>query len=143
MELERTISYLNNQLDENGICKVKYKNNHIVEALHISDREQESMHQLISTQTRAKRKKAWDKANAHFRVLENRHRQNELLNEMLYCRFMENMSDREIAQEFSLDIRTVNRRIGKDRQAIKDCLPNLQNRKNIMKKTVSALRFIP
>lgn len=113
MELERTISYLNNQLDENGICKVKYKNNHIVEALHISDREQESMHQLISTQTRAKRKKAWDKANAHFRVLENRHRQNELLNEMLYCRFMENMSDREIAQEFSLDIRTVNRRIGK------------------------------
>lgn len=113
MELKRTVLYLSSQLEEDGSCKVKYKNCHIVDSLNISDREQESMHQLISIQTRAKRKKAWDKANAHFRVLENRHRQNELLNEMLYCRFMENMSDREIAQEFSLDIRTVIRRIGK------------------------------
>jgi len=113
MELERTISYLSDQIDENGSCKVKYKNCHIVDSLNISDREQESMHQLISTQTRAKRKKAWDKANAHFKVLENRHKQNELMNEMLYCRFIENMSNKEIAQEFSLDIRTVDRRIGK------------------------------
>lgn len=113
MELKRTVLYLGSQLEENGSCKVKYKNCHIVDSLNISDREQESMHQLISTQTRAKRKKAWDKANAHFRVLENRHRQNELMNEMLYCRYMENMSNREIAQEFSLDIRTVDRRIGK------------------------------
>lgn len=113
MELKRTVLYLGSQLEENGSCKVKYKNCHIVDSLNISDREQESMHQLISTQTRAKRKKAWDKANAHFRVLENRHRQNELMNEMLYCRFMENMTNREIAQEFSLDIRTVDRRIGK------------------------------
>lgn len=113
MELKRTVSYLSSQLEEDGSCKVKYKNCHIVDSLNISDREQETMHQLISTQTRAKRKKTWDKANAHFKVLENRHRQNELRNELLYCRFMENMSNREIAQEFSLDIRTVNRRIGK------------------------------
>lgn len=114
LELKRIVLYLGNQLEEDGSCKVKYKNCHIVDSLEITDREQESMCQLISEQTRKKRKKAWDQAAARFKILANRHKQNEILNEMLYCRFVENMSDREIAQEFSLDIRTVNRRIGTD-----------------------------
>lgn len=129
MELKRTVLYLSNQLEEDGSCKVKYKNCHIADSLNISDREQESMHQLISVQTREKRKKAWDKANAHFRVLENKHKQNELLNEMLYCRFMENMSDREIAQEFSLDVRTVTRRIGKGAESNQRLLSGMTEQK--------------
>ncbi len=110
-ELEHLIYYLNNQLNEDGSCKLKYKNDYIVRTLGISDNEQKHMHQLISCKTRTLRKKAWDKANARYKVLETKRKNDELYNTLMYYRYCEFKTNSEIAKELDIDIRTVTSRI--------------------------------
>lgn len=118
-ELQHLVYYLNDQLNEDGTCKLKYKNDHIVNVLHITDKEQESMQQLISCKTRAKRKKAWDKAHAHFKTLETKHNHDELFNTLMYYRYAELLTNNEIAATLDLDIRTVTSYIGTTPKDIK------------------------
>ena len=117
-ELERLIFYLNDQLNEDGSCKVKYKNDHIVRVLNITDKEQESMHQLISCQTRAKRKKMWDKNFAHYKSLERKHKKDELFDNLLFFRYEEQMTNAEISAELDIDTRTITSYIGPTPQSI-------------------------
>ena len=97
---------------------MKYKNDHIVRILNISDKEQELMHQLISCQTRAKRKKMWDQNFAHYKSLERKHKKEELFDNFLFCRYEEQMTNAEISSELDIDTRTITSYIGSTPQSI-------------------------
>ena len=111
-ELETIVHYLYGLKLDDGTCKVRYTNDHIVSSLEITIEEQKHMKQLISKETRLARKKAWDKEHSKMLVLENKHHQDELVNELLYLRYMEHRTNEEIADSIGIDVRTVAAKIG-------------------------------